>query len=365
MVPALRWLAVAAVAITVAAAPTLVRAVPPRGSDVSAVALASRIRADYGRGWSGEVASTGYLQLPITTSTFSGVARLLGQRTELRVWWRGPKDWRVDRLRSTGESDLAVDGGLEVTWSYETRKVRVLPYSSVRLPDDSDVVPTSLAHRMLSGARPSELSRLPSRRIAGRSAAGLRLVPSDRRSTIGRVDIWADSTGVPLRVDVYAAHADRQPVLSTRMVTFDPGRPSTDQAHMHLDPRLSFTRGEAVDEAAGANVFAPFAPPDEVAGLPRLGDPTYFGAVGVYGRGPTALLAIPLRDFVAGQLRDQLSRSSRSRDDSAGVALEVGPVSILLTDVADGHFLVVGTVTPATLVAAARDLAHGVRRTAR
>ena len=273
MVPAARWLIVAAVALAIVAAPSALRAIPARSSTISAVELAHQVRAAYDRGWSGEVDSQGNLRVPITTSTFSGVSRLLGATTDLRVWWRGRDDWRVDRMRATGESDLAVDGGLEVTWTYESRKVRVLPYSSVRLPDDSDVVPVSLAHRMLSGAKASELSRLPSKRIAGRSAAGLRLVPADPRSTISRVDIWADeSTGVPLRVDVYAAYSTH-PVLSTQLLSFDPERPSATDAHMHLDPGLSFTRGQAVDEAAGANVFAPFVQPGEVAGLPRLGDP--------------------------------------------------------------------------------------------
>ena len=163
---------------------------------------------------------------------------------------------------------------------------------------------------------------------------------------------------------MYAAHSTH-PVLSTQLLSFDPGRPSASDTHMHLDPGLSFTRGEAVDEAAGANVFAPFVQPAEVAGLPRLGDPTFYGAVGVYGHGPTALLAIPLRDFVAGQLSDQLRRSSTVTKDHTGVSLAVGPVSILLTDVAHAHFLVVGTVTPSTLVSAAHDLARGVRRTVR
>ncbi|MBV9830456.1 MAG: hypothetical protein JOZ82_02595, partial [Marmoricola sp.] len=162
----------------------------------------------------------------------------------------------------------------------------------------------------------------------------------------------------------YAAHSSR-PILSTQVVSFDASRPSSAQAHMHLDPGLSFTRGQAVDEAAGANVFAPFVQPDEVAGLPRLGDPTYYGAVGVYGHGPTALLAIPLREFVADQLRDQLRRSPQATEDPEGVSLAVGPISILLTDVAHAHFLVLGTVTPQTLLTVAHDLAHGVHRTVR
>jgi hypothetical protein len=224
----------------------------------------------------------------------------------------------------------------------------------------------ALAHRMLSGAKAAELSRLPSRRIAGHSAAGLRLVPSDKRSTVGRVDIWADDeTAIPLRVEVYAAGKLRVPVLSSEVLSFDTAEPSRKDTHLDLAPGLSFTRGEAIDEAAGSNAFAPFVPPDRLVGLARLGDEADFGAVGVYGRGPTAILAIPLRGFVARGLRDQMRQSASARDLGTGVALEVGPISILLSDVAGGHFLVAGTVTPSTLDAASKDLEDHVQRVSR
>ena len=366
MVPAVRWLLVAAVALGLAAAPAVARVIPPRGSDVSATTLAHRIRAANDLGWSGEVHSQGSLQVPISTSAFSGIARLLADTADIRVWWRSPTDWRVARLRSTGESDLAVDGGLAVRFNYETSKVSVLPYSPVRLPEDSDVVPASLAHRMLSGAKAGELTRLASRRVAGRSAAGLRLVPADPGSTIGRVDVWADdATGIPLRVDLYDVKSPAKPFLTTQVTSFDPIRPSAKEASLDLAPHLSFTRGVSLDEAAGANAFAPFVPPDRVVGLPRLGDAVDFGAVGVYGRGPTAILAIPLRGFVARGLRDQLRKSPSSHQEGSRVTLEMGPISVLLADVASGHFLIAGTVTPATLLAASKDLASGVQRISR
>ena len=365
MVPAARWLVVAAVALATVAAPTLVRAVPPAQSDVTARALVGQIRHAYGTGWSGEVSSQGSLSVPITASTFSGVARLLGQRSNLRVWWRSPTNWRIDRLRGTGESDIVRDGGLVVRWNYEANKVNFTPYSPIRLPDDADIVPVSLAHRMLSGSSSKELSRIPARRIVGRSAPGVRLVPADKRSTISRVDIWADqASGLPLRVDVYGA-SKVHPVLSTQLTSLTRKMPSAADANFELSPTIDFSRGVALDDAAGANAFAPFAPPDEVAALPRLGNAEDFGAVGVYGRGPTAILAVPLRDYVAGGLRTQLRKSPQSHDFGTSIALEIGPLSVLLADVAGGHFLVAGTVTPATLRLAARNLAAGVTRTSR
>ena len=134
MVPAVRWLIVAALALALVAAPSLLRAIPARSSTIGAVELAHRVRAAYGAGWSGEVVSQGNLRVPLTAATFSDIARLLGERTDLRVWWRTPDDWHVDRMTATGESDIAVDGGLEVTWDYESRRVRVRPSSIANSP---------------------------------------------------------------------------------------------------------------------------------------------------------------------------------------------------------------------------------------
>jgi hypothetical protein len=364
MIPATRWLVVAAVALVVSSAPVVARALPAHETDISATRLAERIRAAAGLGWSGEVHSLGSVQVPVSGSTFGGVARLLGEETHLRVWWRDRENWRIDRLRATGESDLVRDGGLTVRWDYEDNRVSFTPYSRIRLPDDVDVVPAELAARMLSGARPDELSRLPARRIAGRSAAGLRLVPNDARSTIAHVDVWADeSSALPLRVRVYAEPAGSVPVLSTELRSLTLERPAKEKADFQFSPNLDFSRGVALDAAAGANAFAPFVPPESVAGLPRRGQAVDFGAVGVYGRGPTAILAIPLRDSVARELRDQLRRSSSSHETGAGVAMEVGPLSVLLESVRQGNFLLTGTVTPTTLELAATDLAAGVVRT--
>jgi hypothetical protein len=357
-----RWAVVSTVALVLAAAPLAPKVVPAHDTSITASKLYARIMASDDLGWSGEVRSLGSVQVPLTGSTFGGVSRLLGEQTELRVWWRGSDDWRIDRLRTTGESDLVRDGGLTVRWNYEDNKVSFTPYSPIRLPDDVDVVPVSLADRLLAGAHARELSRLPAQRVAGHNAPGLRLVPSDKRSTITRVDVWADeSSGLPLAVKVYGAA--RTPVLSTELTSFDPGKPTAAKVDFRLSHSLDFSRGVALDAAAGANAFAPFVPPASVAGLPRRGKAEDFGAVGVYGRGPTAVLAVPLRESVARGLRAQLRSSATSRDTGPGVAMEVGPLSVLLERVRNANFLLAGTVTPETLVKAADDLASGVVRT--
>jgi hypothetical protein len=362
MTPSVRWLLVLVVAVLVLAPTTVVRLFPAKGSTISAADLAERINAAQDRGWSGEVATQGALQVPVSDS-FSGVARLFGDSTTLRVWWGDDRHWRVDRTRASGETDLFRDGDDTVKWSYESEKATLTPYSDVRLPNEADVLPSTLAARLLSGARDAELSRLPSARIAGHDSAGLRLIPSDSRSTIARADIWADqASGLPTRVEVYAAARNR-PVLTTEVTSLDVGKPDASTVRFRIPGGVRIDHSRALDEAAGANAFAPFQPPETVAGLPRRGSAEDLGAVGIYGRGPTALIAFPLRTHVASELRDQLLKSKPSHETSAGVGIEVGPLTVLLARGDRASYLLAGTVTPATLVRAAAELRTGVRLT--
>ena len=360
MTPAVRWLLVLVVAALVLAPTAVLHLLPVQGSSIGAAALADKVREAGTLAWSGEVATRGALQVPVSDS-FSGVARLFGDSTTLRVWWDDEKHWRVDRTRASGETDLFRDGDDTVKWSYESEKATFTPYSNVRLPDEADVLPPTLAARLLSGARAGELSRLPSRRIAGHDSAGLRLVPSDTRSTIARADIWADhESGLPTRVEVYADKRT-QPVLTTEATSLHVGAPDAKTLRFRTPAGVRIDHSRALDEAAGANAFAPFQPPEKVAGLARRGSPEDLGAVGIYGRGPTALIAFPLRTFVASELRDQLLRSKRSHENGSGVGIEVGPLSVLLTRGDHADYLLAGTVTPKTLVKASVDVRDGVR----
>jgi hypothetical protein len=364
MVPAARWLVVAVVALGVTSAPLVPRVLPVRESSISAAGLAERISGAVDLGWSGEVRSQGFLQVPVTGQTFGGIGRLLGEEAHLRVWWRDHENWRIARIRATGESNLARDGELTVQWNYEENRVNLGLYAPIRLPEDVDVIPAELAARLLAGARPDELSRLPARRVAGRDAVGVRLLPSDERSTISRVDVWAhQSSGLPLRVKVYGEPAGGAPILDTRLERLTLERPALTMTAFQLSSSLDFSQGAALDEVAGADALAPLVTPDVIADLPLRGRPEDFGAVGVYGRGPMAILAVPLRRSVAEKLRAQLRRSRDVRVEGSTVALEVGPISVRLLEGRGSTFLLTGTVTPETLNAAGIDLVQDVRRT--
>jgi hypothetical protein len=351
-----RWLAVILTAAVFIAAPLLMSARPAAPSEISASELAGRIRQSGDIGWSGFVETTGTLQVPDSDS-FATLGQLLGEDTRLRVWWRSADDWRVDRLRSTGETDIFRQGRGTVRWIFESQTATYSPVSNIRLPDASDLLPPTFARSLLQGVRDSELSRMPSRRVAGIDAPGLRLTPEERATTVGHVDIWADGvSGLPLQVELYGL-GDQRPVLSTTLLELTVGAPPASTTRFTLAEGVRVIYEESVDVAAAANAFAPYDLPTSLAGLgSRNGkDP---GAVGIYGRGPTTLIALPLRGRIAGLLRRQLEDRGTAQVTDVGTLAPVGPVGVLITPFRGrgGTFLLAGTVTSETLQQAAAEL---------
>ena len=307
-----------------------------------------------GTAWSGAVESVGSLQVPDSDS-FANLAQLLGEKNDLRVWWRGAEDWRVDRIRSTGETDLFRQGGRSVRWVFESETATVAPVSRVRLPDASDLLPPTLGRSMLQGVRDAELERLPARRIAGVDAPGVRLTPDEPASTVGRVDVWADpESGLPVQVDLYG-RGEQRPVVSTALVQLDLAVPDPATTRFSPSSGITVNYEDSVDVAASANAFAPFDLPGTLAGLgARSGEDP--GAVGIYGRGPTTVIALPLRGQVARPLRERL-QASGAEETSVGTLAPLGPVGLLVTpDRGRGTFLLAGTVTGEALEQAAAEL---------
>jgi hypothetical protein len=325
-----RWLMVLATAAAFVLVPVAIAARPVAAVNQSAAELAQRVRASATVPWSGLVDTTGILQLPDNAS-FANLAQILGDRNRLRVWWRGADDWRVDRIRSTGERDLFSNGGSLIRWVFESQSATLSPVSTVRLPDAYDVLPPVIARSMLQAAREEdELSRLPARRVAGINAPGLRLVPHEEGTTIGHVDLWADpQTGLALQVELYGI-TDRRPVLNTTIVDLDRTLPPATTTRFVPAPGVALSYEDSIDVAAAANAFAAYDLPISLAGLPsRNGtDP---GAVGTYGRGPTTVFVVALRPQVAGPLRRQLRASPSAQRTQVGTISSVGPIELLVT----------------------------------
>jgi hypothetical protein len=351
-----RWLVVLVAAVAFVATPLLISARPGASSDVSAAELAVRIQRSATIGWSGYVETDGTLQAPDNES-FATLAQLLGENTQLRVWWRNPADWRVDRIRSTGETDMFRQGGGTVRWVFESETATYSPVSKIRLPDASDLLPPTFARSLLQGVRGTELRRLPARKVAGIDAAGLRLTPDEKATTVAHVDIWADAvSGLPLEVQLYGL-GDQRPVLTTTLRELRLGAPSATTTRFTLPGGVRVIYEESVDVAAAANAFAPYDLPASLAGLgSRDGEDP--GAVGIYGRGPTTLIALPLRGRVARPLRQQLQDRGNAEITNLGTLVPVGPVGVLITPYRGRGevFLLAGTVTAETLRRAATEL---------
>src|SRR6478735_6156663 len=107
-------------------------------------------------------------------------------------------------------------------------------------------------------------------------------------------------------------------------------------------------------------------PPATLAGLPRNAADPGIGAVGVYGRGVTLLVAIPLPARIAYPLQEQLEKAAGSVSTAGGVAIGVGVLNLLLGEPKPdaGAWLATGTVTADTLQRAMAALppTNGFRR---
>src|SRR3954468_19056948 len=161
-----RWGLTALATALVLLVPFAGRLRPTPDPRVSTADLVAAVRGSATAPYSGTVRAQGRLGLPIADH-FTDLADLFDGDTRLQVWWRGPDDWRVDRLLDTGEVDLFHRGRQTTQWSYERRRAEVSTDPEVRLPRDSDLTPPEVARRALDGADAAAVSRLSPRRVAG------------------------------------------------------------------------------------------------------------------------------------------------------------------------------------------------------
>src|SRR5215218_8317858 len=146
-----RWAAVAALVGALVAAPFVVHALPASDSAVSAADLRAAVLASADVGFTGYAESAGGLALPVTDQLTS-VADLFSDRTEMRVWWRGPDDHRVDVITAAGETGIHRSAMGTWTWEYERATATIGPPTPLALPAPPDLLPTALGRRLLSEA---------------------------------------------------------------------------------------------------------------------------------------------------------------------------------------------------------------------
>jgi hypothetical protein len=268
---------------------------PVPGVRVDPAALKAKILGSTGVGYQGTVSSTGRLALPALPQ-FGDLTSLFSADTDMRVWYAGRAAWRVAVVDAQGERDTYQTPDGVYVWDFERNLVtRIAGTVTVRLPWASDLVPADLARRVLGSAAPADrLSALPARRVAGVAAAGLRLVPADPDTTIGRVDVWADpDSGLPLAVEV-ASRTSASPLLTTRVL--DLHRQAPDPAVL-VPPRpgtAGFTTTSEPDLAAALNDRSFRLLPPTLAGRARTTTPGGVAGIGGYGTGLGMVVVVPL-----------------------------------------------------------------------
>ncbi|MGY1707048.1 sigma-E factor regulatory protein RseB domain-containing protein [Geodermatophilus sp. SYSU D00697] len=358
-----RWTAVAVLVAGLVALPSIVGALPADDADVPAADLRAAVLASAGVGFSGYAVSAGGLALPVS-EVLPAVADLFSDRTTMRAWWRGPEEHRVDVVTAAGETGVYRAPCGTWTWEYESATATRGEPSSLTLPTPPDLLPAPLGRRLLSEATDEEVSRAGARRVAGRDALGLRLVPADAASSVGRVDVWVDpASGLPLQVEVFAEGAS-DPALDTRFLDLDLTVPPASVVAFTPPPGATVAEAPDTDELIReAGRRTPTGPlPPALAGLPRRSLEGVPAAVGVYGRGVTLLAVAPVPPRLAAGLRQALRVSPDAVVDELGLRVAAGPLGLMLVDAPGrGAHVLTGTVTLDALAEAARQLPGGAQ----
>ncbi len=352
-----RWTIVVIVAAAFALLPYVASRLPVGRSSITAAALLAKIRSSADVPFSGYAATRGALSLPAVDG-FGNLAALFGGSSNLRLWWRGSDNWRVDAITLTGESDIAQDTGGLWQWAYESDHVSRSGLPSARVPRADDLAPGSLARRLLAQATINEVTRIPNARVAGQQVPGIELVPKESQSTITRVDVWAlPSSGLPVRVAVHGRSNDGA-IVSSTLLDLSTALPAAASTRFSPPPGVRVDRSPITDVVGGLNRYVHASLPAGLAGFARAsGSIGGNGSVGVYGRGVTEFVTLPLPPRFADDVAATLVGSSAGATGGART-MATGPLTVRLTprDVTGARWLLAGTVDAATLARAGAQL---------
>jgi hypothetical protein len=357
------WTLTAAVALVAVLVPQVPSWLPVAHETVAPETLKQRVLDSANRPYQGYAEVNGTLQLP-ELPNLSDLTALLTSTTRVRTWYLAPSRWRYAVVSPVGERDVYGTPDGEYTWDYGTNQLTLLVGPApIRVPRAGDLTPPELARRILSAAAGDPVTALPTRRIAGHDAAGLRLVPRDKDTTIGHVDLWADpGTGLPLAVEV-TARGTSHPVLASRFldVTFTP--PATGV----LTPTRPAGSGYDIVPAPGIadalNAIGRGRPPESLAGRAlRQTAAAGIRGVGVYGTGLSAFIVVPVPGYVGRQAADAIKKAGGTTENPARgeiTSLSIAPLSVAVASSAYTRraFLLAGLTNTDVLLDAANELA--------
>jgi hypothetical protein len=358
----LRWIIVLTCAAVLCAVPVAVRVWPVGTPAVSAETLAARIRASAGHPFQGYALSTGSMGLP-ELPRLGRVTALFSGTTQMRSWYAGPDRWRVDVVDTGTELGLYQTPEGQYTWDYGANQLtQLIGAQPVRLPRAADLMPPDLARRLLAAAVGDRVTALPGQRVAGIAAAGLRITPSDRHTTVGSVDIWADpATGLPLQVEI-TGRGSRRPVLVTRFLEVSL-TPPADAVLTPPAPRpgVGFTATGTPDLVSALGRWLVLPLPAQVAGQPRREPVTGLSTVAAYGTGLAQFTVVPLPRRIGAEAYDNAQHWGTPLDvpGGAGVLISTSLLSVAVVRSASGRrtYLLAGLVDGQLLGQAGAELA--------
>ncbi|MGW5722393.1 hypothetical protein ACWEVP_39910 [Amycolatopsis sp. NPDC003865] len=363
-----RWAVVAAVAAVLVSVPSVLAALAPAGASVDPARLRDLVLGSAGKPYQGYAESAGSLALP-ELPNLAPVTALFSMRTPMRAWYAGPDRYRVDILGTAGEHDVYRLPDGEYTWDYgDNTLTELIGEPAVRLPRAGDLLPPELARRILKAAKGDPVSALPGRNVAGVAASGLRLVPADPATTIGRVDVWADpATGLAVRVEV-TARGQQAPILVTEFRQLDQTTPVVEAPRPVLGSGFTVASAPDVSNALGALGQVPL--PATLAGRPVVS--SNFGGVegaALYGTGLAAFAVIAVPRAVGNAAADAAGKAGAVQVKLAAgtvVQLSITPLSLAIvrSSVFRRSYLLAGTVTPDVLRTVADELSR-LRRSGR
>ena len=354
-----RWALVGAGTAILCLLPALAAALPVPASPLSAGQLRTRILASADVPYQGYAESDVNLDLPALPD-LGDVTELLDGTTDQYAWYRSAGQWRADVLTTAGEDDTYVTGQETFTWDYASDLMTQIQGSQpVRLPRAADLLPPMLATRLLGFAgRADRISRLPTRRIAGIDAAGLRLVPASTATTIGAVEIWADPVnGLPVEVDLYGRRAGG-PLLTSRFLDVSLRTPSVADVTPDPAPGVGFTVTGLADVSGVLGGFGPPLP-GRLAGFGRVASPVGLPDIAAYGDGFARFVVLPLPERTGAEAMTTASSAGASIQIPGGTAVLVTTplLTVLLASPPAGPvYLLTGAVTARLLYAAATQL---------
>jgi outer membrane lipoprotein-sorting protein len=304
-----------------------------------------------------ETTSLGLPSLPGTANPTSIASLLTGSHT-VRVWYSGPRHFRLAVPEPLSETDVIADGN--TAWQWESTANAVTEYSlpahstaPQAAPTTAPLTPQQAAQQVLAAVGPTTTVSVDSNvTVAGQPAYELVLAPKDSRSLVGQVQIAIDGkNGVPLRLQVYARGASSPAFqvgyTSIQFVTPAPADltftppPGAKVSHVNLsEPSGSdHTPGDVATIGSGWLT---------VLDLPSAGltAPSGSGSSGASPAGDSAAVLNALLQ----------SATPVSGAWGSGRLLQTSLVSVLITD---GGRMFAGAVQPSVLYAAAGQAATG------